>query len=584
LKWLLQIPLLALLGGGDATLDLVRAGHAGRAYARLANEVGTNGSSARVDFLVALLRVLRCVEPRELEHAPAGDRSRAYEKARRLLSLEFLRAERLHREGRTSGAYLFAKEGRLDWAMAEVREDAIAWPLEAERWSDETDIPAPPTGRCIDDAAAPAEPGVEITAAELKKELAAAKATLAFLDEPNLRSAVLFHVALLGERLSDDATAWWAAEQLARQVDDRGLADSEQAEAALLIASIAERHLAPEAAVASWDVAAKRAPADWLPLIDLHRQRLQVKAGQTAEAMATLSRHADDHDELSTFFLYRLALLKARANDEAGLFQIARTLLAPASKRSVANQPPLRAVQALAFTALVAHELNDALMALLAAFGPVAELHARIEAFAEFALQHDRASLALALYDRLLSERQSSRSRPYYLSGLAVSAVRAGDQEAFRKAYSALVGEIRQPEGKHGLEWDRQLLLTTRQVVAFLGPRRADDSLKVLVSQLQPLLRDTQGPYGAEMTQLYRLASSRLKLGTRGYAESTGEGHSPIWLGDIQVAKLDLDVAEPELPMPELLGPTTLIALPDSSGKLRRWWGPEKPTEDIHAQ
>jgi len=72
-------------------------------------------------------------------------------------------------------------------------------------------------------------------------------------------------------------------------------------------------------------------------------------------------------------------------------------------------------------------------------------------------------------------------------------------------------------------------------------------------------------------------------MAARGYAESVGESAPPLWLGDIQVAKPELDVREPQLPLPELSGPTTLIALPDATGALHRWWGPAHPAEDTHA-
>jgi hypothetical protein len=584
-----------------AVADLIRAGDAGSAHHLLVEEIDDERAapgSAETALYADLLRYLRCDALGTSFPAGAGA---GLAEARTMLGAELVRLARHRREHRLSGPEAWLANGRLRWKADKRRagKKMIDWPPEDERWSDELPVIAPLKINC--DRVTP--PPVD-SAQALKKLLtdeAEAMRSLRLQLAPNtpVRVAVILDEAIVRARLEEWPEVW----VLVRLLDEEAalanagpLSPPEQAEAAVLAGLAAEHDERDAEALRRWNRAAELPLSqDLARFVDVHRQRHLIASGQLREARALLDRYTEVPGELGRYLRYRNALARFQTGDEGGVLAMARSLLGKHSIAENATDPVSRATEELVYLQLARWPFSPAQIEVVESIGLVREMPRRMEALGQIALERGRPALAIEIFRWLLSEQPGGYTRPIYLGRIAAAAAAVDDAVTFKAAFSSLVEETiavpppppkpkagerprRVKVQKKSIEWDRQILLATRDAVAPLVARKSWPSLKVLVDELQRYLRAAKSqPIYAELTELYRLASTQLPVGPRAYAEKIGADHQPVWLGEVTLDRPRSLVAEPELPLPELLGPVTLLCLPDGKGVCRRWLGPPEP-------
>ncbi len=563
--------------------ELVRAGDAGGAYALLAeriDEAKTERGARDTRFWADLLRYLRC---EALGPKLAGDDALA--EGRALLDAELLRLARQRREERPSGPEAWIAGGRLSWKLPAAPASAkmIRWPVEDERWSDETPVLPAPEVKC--GRAAPVEPKKE---SERLSAEAEAMRTLRLALPPGTptRVALLLDEAVLRARLADWPEVW----VLVRLTDEEAkrpgagpLAPSEQAELALLAGLAAERDGRDGAALEQWDRAAALPLSKEVALfVDVRRQRLLVAAGRLREARALLDRYNGAPGDLGRYLRYRNALVRFQTNDEGALLAMARQLLGKRRAADNAADPIARASEELVYLQLARHPMTPETVEVVESLGPPDELLLRMEALGTIAVERGRPALGVQVFQWLMARQPAGYTRPIYLSRLAAAGAGADDLKVFQESFQALVEETLAPPPKEKgrraarkkpIEWDRQILLATRDSVEPLVARKRFAALKVMVDELQKYLRAKKPPW-PELTELYRLASTQLPTGPRAYAETVGSEHAPVWLGEVTLDRPRQSVPEPTLILPRLEGPETLVCLPDGRGRCERWLGP----------
>jgi hypothetical protein len=316
--------------------------------------------------------------------------------------------------------------------------------------------------------------------------------------------------------------------------------------------------------------------------VDVQRQRLLIATGRLREARALLDGYGELGGELGRYLRYRNALARFQSGDEGGTLALARGLLGRRSIAESSVDPIAHATEELVYLQLARHPFSPEQIEVVESIGLVGELYLRMEALAGIALERGRPELA-AQIDRWLLDKQpkTAYGRPGWLGRLAVAAAELGDAAAFQAAIGPLFDEAMQPLPKtkrgpahRSIEWDRQILLMTRDCVNPLVARRGFASLKLLVDELQRYLRAQKKPTYPELTDLYRLASSQLPPSPRAYAEKVGREHQPVWIGQVTLDRPTVVVPQPEQTLPRLRGPVTLLCIPDGRGGCPRWLGP----------
>jgi hypothetical protein len=469
---------------------------------------------------------------------------------------------------------------RLSWSLPSEPKDLqklISWQPEDERWSDEVPLARAPKIEC----------GLHFPAGRkgrsarelLGDEAEAVRAVRLGLSEgSSARAALLLDEAVVRARLDEWGEVWVLERMLEKEADS--LNPKETAEASILAGLAAEHEDRLSDALERWQRAAK------LPLlrdeqqfVDLQRQRLLVQFGRLEEARELLDSYSNLPGALGRYFRYRSALVHFQLGDEAGTLAIARELNSKQSAAEVASDPISHALEELVFLQLLHHPFSLETVELVESLGQVNEVYRRMDSLGTLAIERNKPQLAIAVYHWLLDEHSSKYSRPYYLARLSAAAAAAGDSATFKSAFPTLVGKMIPKDGakkKRNVEWDRQILLGSRDAIAFLAARKDTASLKIVTQELQAYLRakKDQLPY-AELTTLYRLASLELADSARGYAEKVGVERSPVWLGEVTIDRPRVVVPDPTLAVPSMEGPVSLLCLPDGPTKsCVRWFGP----------
>jgi hypothetical protein len=541
---------------------LLTAGKAGEAYLQLTQALDDERAKIEAPetaFYADLLRYLRCAEP-----WPSPPQEGSWGEARELLAVERMRFLRHQKERRKTGPEAWLAEKRLDWTMRRAAGGAtyIVWPAEDERWSDEEDSVKAPAVDCS------GKPGKS----DLTREAEAVrKLRLTFADP--VRTALLLDEAVLRARLGEWSEVW----VLVRLLDPKTLRPGEEAEEEMLAALAAEHEDRAADALTRWERALSLPlEKDERRFVDFHRQKLLMAGERWAEARQVLDAYANLHGKLGRYLRYRSALARFQLGDEAALLASARELTGGRQVAEIDADPIARAVEELVYLQLAQHPFSPEQIEVVESLGPPGELYVRMDRLGKVALDRGRPPLAVEIYRWLLEKHHFAYLKPYYLGRLAASASASGDSPAFQSSFQSLLQPPPEKKKAKNIEWDRELLLCVRDAVTYLIARKDFVDLRLLVAGLQEHLRAAPGPY-PELTRLYRLASTALPVGPRAYAEKIGAERAPLWLGSVTLARPKEVVAEPDLALPDLDGPVTLLCLPDGKGNCPRWFGPEVP-------
>jgi hypothetical protein len=555
-----------------------------------------------LDFWSEVLALARC-EP--LAHVPRVQTNdpplrNPWEQLRRLVEIERVRLARNPGQIAKAPALLLDQRATSMKTTNTPVADQIRWPLEAERWPDETIVPV-----LIDRCAPGAAPtlGRPDRASEAEVALVSAMANGLPADHPAaaalwLQSAVLdlthgrapragATLARLGSLGGAQAPGLDAREQQALVVATALAAIDDPAVPA-------DRVLAAGRAALRLDLPPATARALSLLLAD----RL-IAAQRPDDAVAILGAPPHGDDALGRTIAFRQAEAHARANRRAELLAEAREALHDHSRKEVDGDPALAAIMDLALRTLRASPVSPETMEVLEALGPPRERLARAEAFAAGALDGGAPLSAMATFAWLYQNDSDPSRHLQHLARECVAAARAGARADFARTFRLLAGQemddAATPSAKHAMiasaeanarrdkrrtarsaDWQRALLVVARDALTALVDADDQADLATLVATLKRHLDEAgRGPVDDELTTLYRAASAHLKTGARAYAETVGAERRPILLGDIRVDR-SYDVRPPPVDLTGVLQEVgTLLFVPRRRDPtvVARWTG-----------
>ncbi|HVT09739.1 MAG TPA: hypothetical protein VHO67_19895 [Polyangia bacterium] len=607
----------ALLDGAAGAIRNGRYQSAGIALTAVADrERGRR--DPELDFWSELLALARCEPLLRVPRVTAADPPLVdeWDRLRRLVEIERLRLAR-------NPAQIAKKPGPLadqrasTAATSQRRDDQIRWPLEAERWPDETIVPV------LVDRCAPGESlalGRPDQASDGEVALVSATANALPAGHPAaptlwLQAAVLDVTHGRAAR----ANAMLARLEAVGGAQNPDL-DAQERQSLVLAAALAavgdpaappERVLATGRAALRLDVPAATVRALSLVIAD----RL-VAAQRADDAVAILGSPPHGDDALGRAIAFRQAQAHAHANRRAQLLAEAREALHGHSRADVQDDPALAAIMDLALRTLRASPVSPETMEVLEALGPPRERLARAEAFAAGALDGGAPLSAMATFEWLYQNDTDPSRQLQHLARECVAAARAGARADFARTFHLLAGQETEgdtaaarpragkaaagkPEDKHALiasseadarrerrrsarsaDWQRALLVVARDALTALVDADDQADLATLVATLKRHLDEAgRGPVDDELTTLYRAASAHLKTGARAYAETVGAERRPILLGDIRVDRT-YDVEPPHVDLTGMLQEVgTLLFVPRGRDPavVARW--PGRPTQ-----
>jgi hypothetical protein len=581
----------------DRTADAIARGDlldAGDALTALSDRERGRRDPA-LDFWSELLALARCEPLPHVPHVAAGDPpvSDPWERLRRLVQIERVRLARRPDQPKEPTTMLTPP------LTAGRTPSRVTWPLEAERWPDETPIPHLDQ-RCPATAEPEARNRPDLAS---ERELALVSAVADALPPDHPASApLLIQAAVLDVA---HARAPRAVAALARLDATGGAAaaplDSGEQRSAALAATLAaiddpavgaDRVLALGRAALRLDLAPPQRRALALRVAD----RL-IAAQRPEDAVAILGPPPHGDDLLGRYIAYRQTEAHARANRRAELLAEAREALHRHGRQEVAEDPALGAIMDMALRTLRASPVSPETMEVLEALGPPRERLQRAEAFAAGALDGGAPLSAMATFAWLYENDPEPTRQLQHLARECVAAARAGARTEFARTFHELAGQENtdDPRNLHGgliasseadkrhdkrrtarsADWQRALLVVARDALTALVDSDDQADLATLVATLKRHLDAAgRGPVDDELTTLYRAASAHLKSGPRAYAETVGAQHRPILLGDILVGR-EYNVLRPYADMAGVLEETgSLVFVPvrgTDPTTLRRW-------------
>lgn len=584
-----------------------------------------------LDFWSELLALLRCEPLARVPQVGRADPPLAdpWDRLRRLVQIERVRLGR-ELPAPPKGGRLIARLDAPTGARA-VRE--VVWPVEGERWSDETAVPVLVT-RCVPAGETGSVRAGLAPAAEAEVTLVAATARAMPPDHP--ATAPLLLEAGLLEVTHGRAVA--AAAALGELEAAGGVLDAREHTQAVLAAALA----AIDDPAVPPDLALRRGRAAFaldLPAVVrrslalLLAERLDA-AKRSDDAVAILGPPPHGDDAIGRFIAFRQVVAHARAGRRAELLAEAREALHRHGRADVDADPALGAVMDLALRTLEASPVSTETVEFLEALGPPRERLARAETFAQMALSAGAYGSAMSTFAWLYQNDTDVERRLQHLARECVAAARAGAKAEFARTFGELAGQEEEAdaapagggagrvaaarvtervagkatgkakaksaakglaadtgliasaegEGHHAKQraarssdWQRALLVVARDALPALVDNDNQANLATLVGTLKRHLDEAgRGPVDEELTTLYRAASAHLKSGPRAYAETVGSSRRPILLGDIMIGR-SYEVHAPAIdltPALEEAGPLVFVPRQGTDpSSLRRWPG-----------
>ncbi|MFL5304948.1 MAG: hypothetical protein ACJ8F1_07025 [Polyangia bacterium] len=559
-----------------------------------------------LDFWSEVLALARCEPLARVPRARASDPplTDGWERLRRLVEIERVRLARNPGQIAKQAAFLDDHPATTTKKTTHAR-DQIRWPLEAERWPDETIVPVL-TDRCAPGAAP--DRGRPDAASDAEVTLVSATANALPPDHP-AAPTLWVQAAVLdvthGRAVRANATLARLERLGGAQNPALDASERRSLVLAAALAAIGDRATPPERVLATGRAALRLelTPATVRGLSLVLADRL-VAAQRPEDAVAILGPPPHGDDTLGRTIAFRQAEAHAHANRRAELLAEAREALHNHSRKDVDGDPALAAIMDLALRTLRASPVSPETMEVLEALGPPRERLARAEAFAAGALDGGAPLSAMATFEWLYQNDSDPSRQLQHLARECVAAARAGARADFARTFHLLAGQEgdadaasararaakpggakpggAKPEDRHALiasseaddrrekrrtarsaDWQRALLVVARDALTALVDADDQADLATLVATLKRHLDEAgRGPVDDELTTLYRAASAHLKTGARAYAETVGAERRPILLGDIRVDRT-YDVQAPRVDLTGVLQEAgTLLFVP----------------------
>ncbi|HEY6476890.1 MAG TPA: hypothetical protein VI456_09940 [Polyangia bacterium] len=579
-----------------------------------------------LDFWSDLLALLRCEPLGRVPQLGRGDPPLVdpWEQLRRLVQIERIRLGRELPAPPKSGRLI----ARLDAPTGARAVREVAWPVEKERWSDETAVPVLVT-RCVPAGETGSVRAGLAPAPDAEVALVVATARAMPPDHP-AAAPLLLQAGLLeivDGRPGPAAAAFAALDAVGGTLDAR---EHTQAVFAAALAANDDPAVAPELALGR----ARAAFALDLPAVVRRSLALRLaerldEAKRSDDAVAILGPPPHGDDAIGRYITFHQVVAHARAGRRAQLLAEAREALHRHGHADVDADPTLGAVMDLALRTLEASPVSTETMEVLEALGPPRERVARAEAFAQMGLSAGAYASAMATFGWLYQNDTDVDRRLQHLARQCVAAARAGAKAEFARTFGELAGQeeeidsvpgagagpaakakptgkatgrangksaAKEPardtgliasaeaEGHHAkrraarsTDWQRALLVVARDALPALVENDDQADLATLVATLKRHLDEAgRGPVDEELTTLYRAASAHLKSGPRAYAETVGAERRPILLGDIMIGR-SYEVRAPVIdltPALEEAGPLVFVPRRGTDpSSLRRWPG-----------
>ena len=625
----------------DASAAAIWAGRLGEAQHGLLEVADreVRRPDSALDYWSELVALLRC-DPYRRAPRPSRALVNPWDQLRRLVQVERLRLapapmEPAKERGGAPGADATPPPPRPSPSRTvpvnPPPEEALSWPIEAERWTDEA-----PATRAVSDFChkSPVE-AADLRAPAGAPELMMVRELTAALpaDHPAL-PALLFEQAVLAIVLGDPSGALAPLGRLPRDATGPTgpFSDEERAQLALAWAIAADAGAGAdpgqrEAALPRLRAAiAADLPHDVRRVLAFRLSEQLRAAGRIDEAGAAIGPPPHGDDPLGRYLAFRQMEAHVKAGRRAEALAEAREALGRHRRATVDGHTALAAIDDFAMHLLVGSPVTDESIEVLEALGDPSERLARVDRFAQMAGAVGAQASALAAFLWLMQTDRDENRQLHHLARASVAAARAGDRVQFSRTFALLAGEgdkdgidpvqppaaaapkdSRDTKGKdkdkdkrtragglidspdasrlyqsrrreRSLSWQRAMLVVARDALPALVESDDQANLKILVDRLQQhLTAHGRGPVDAELTTVYRAASAHLRGGARGYAERVGAARRPILLGDIAVER-HYDVRAPTVPLVPK-GPGSLLWVPiaghdPSAARLKRWTAP----------
>ncbi|MES1209219.1 MAG: hypothetical protein ABUS79_25055 [Pseudomonadota bacterium] len=599
----------ALLDGAATAIRSDQLEAAGIALTAVADRE-RGRADPELDFWSELLALARCEPLARVPRVSANDPPliNAWERLRRLVEIERVRLARNPTQIAKTPALAVSSTKKTSRAQDEIR-----WPLEAERWPDETIVPVL-SDRCAPGAVPALDRPDQASDAEVALVSATANALPA--EHPAAPALWLQSVVLdLTHGRAPRASRLLARLERIEGAQAPGLDAAEQRALVLAgaLAAIDDPTAPPDRVLAAGRAALRLdiGPPTLRALSLLIANRL-IGAQRPEDAVAILGSPPHGDDALGRTIAFRQAEAHARANRRAELLAEAREALHDHSRKDVDEDPALAAIMDLALQTLRASPVSPETMEVLEALGPPRQRLARAEAFAAGALDGGAPLSAMATFEWLYQNDADPSRQLQHLARECVAAARAGARADFARTFRLLAGQEMEADGasprlratkpgagraedKHALiasseadarrekrrtarsaDWQRALLVVARDALTALVDADDQADLATLVATLKRHLDEAgRGPVDDELTTLYRAASAHLKTGARAYAETVGAERRPILLGDIRVDRT-YDIAPPHVDLTAVLQEArTLLFVPRwrDPSVVARWTG-----------